>query len=369
MRFRLERRLAPKPWLSVAAPALSVLAALALGAVFFLVTDRPPGSVYSKMLEAAFGSRDGITDTLATSAPLILTGLAAAFAMRMGLYNIGGEGQLYAGAIASSGAALAWSDSASTPVAIAIVFLAGAVGGLLWILIPTLARAYLGTSEIITTLMMVFVADKLLDYLILGSESYWRDPLSFGFPQGKRIPDAAQFARWFDNSRITIALPVALAMVVVLWFVWARTSFGYDMKVIGDSPLAARYAGIAERRTVVITLLVSGALAGMAGAAEIGARAYQLDPAGLRLSLGFTGIVIAALARSNPFGVALVAMLLGGLQNAGQSIQTASDVDVPRSVSLMLQGAILLFVLGGEVFRRYRFSVVRRPTVRFGVEP
>jgi simple sugar transport system permease protein len=359
-RFRLERRLDAKPWLSFAVPVLSVLGALVSGGMFFALTGRPPGTVYSKMFDAAFGSVDGITDTLATSAPLILTGLAAAFAMRMGLYNIGGEGQLYAGAIASSGAALVWANDQPSVIAIGIVFIAGAVGGMVWVLIPAMARAFTGTSEIITTLMMVFVADKVLDYLISGSQSYWRDPLTIGFPQGKEIPDVAQFDRWFDNSRITIALPVALVMVGVLWFVWARTSFGYSMKVIGDAPLAARYAGIPQRRTIIVTLLVSGALAGMAGAAEIGSRAYRLDPAGLRLSLGFTGIVIAALARRNPFGVALVAVLLGGLQNAGQSVQTISGVDVPKSVSLMLQGAILLFVLGGDVFRSYRLTVVRR---------
>jgi len=351
--LRFERRMEQKWWLHVMVPLGAVVGALVLGSIFFLFTDRPPLSVYSKMFEAAFGSRDGITDTLATASPLILTGLAAAFAMRMGLYNIGGEGQLYAGAIASSGAALLWTDGMPTPPAMAVVFAAGAFGGMVWILVPALARAYLGTSEIITTLMFVLVADRLLDYLILGSSSYWKDPLSFGFPQGKVIPDAAQFPPWFD-SRVTVALVVAVAMVLLLWFVWAHTSFGYGMKVVGDAPHAARYAGIPERRTVLVTLLISGSLAGMAGAAEIGARAFRLDPAGLRLSIGFTGIVIAALSRCNPFAVALVAILLGGLQNAGQSIQTASDIDVPKSVSLMLQGAILLFVLGGETFVRYR---------------
>jgi simple sugar transport system permease protein len=366
--LRFERRLEQKRWLHVTVPLGSVLAALVTGSIFFVLTGRPALTVYSKMFEAGFGSRNGITDTLATASPLILTGLASAFAMRMGLYNIGGEGQLYAGAIASSGAALLWTDGMARPLAIAVVFVAGAVGGMVWILVPALARAYLGTSEIITTLMFVLVADRLLDHLILGSDSYWRDPQSFGFPQGKQIPEAARFSRWFD-SRITIALVVALAMVLVLWFIWARTSFGYGMKVVGDAPDAARYAGIPERRTVLVTLLISGSLAGMAGAAEIGARAFRLDPAGLRLSIGFTGIVIAALARCNPFAVGLVAILLGGLQNAGQSIQTASDIDVPKSVSLMLQGAILLFVLGGETFVRYRLVSGRSALRAAGAGP
>jgi simple sugar transport system permease protein len=363
MRLHWERRPDTPWWLAVVVTLTSIAGALAVGALFLELTGLPSGTVYSKMFESAFGSSDAITDTLATGAPLILTGLAAAFAMRMGLYNIGGEGQLYAGAIASSGAALAWCDGAPRGVAVTIVFVAGAAGGMAWILVPALARAFAGTSEIVTTLMMVFVADLLLDYLITGSHSYWRDPLTIGFPQGKQIPDAARFTRWFDNSRITVALVVAAAMIVVLWFVWARTSFGFGMKVIGDSPDAARYSGIPARRTILIALLVSGALAGMAGATEIGARAYRLDPAGLRLSLGYTGIVIAALARRNPFAVGLVAVLIGALQNAGQAVQTIAGVHVPRSVALMLQGAILLFVLGGEVYRTHQIRIVRHHDV------
>lgn len=359
MQLRWERRLDSPWWSAILVTVGSIAGAMAVGALFLEVTGLPSGTVYSKMFESAFGSADGLKDTFATGSPLILTGLAAAFAMRMGLYNIGGEGQLYAGAIASSGAALAWTSGKPSGIAVLIVFAAGAVGGMAWIAIPALARAFTGTSEIVTTLMMVFVADLLLDYLIAGSQSYWRDPLTFGFPQGKLIPDEAQFARWFDNSRITVALPVAVLMIIFFWFVCARTSFGFGMKVVGDSPHAARYAGIPERRTILITLLVSGALAGMAGAAEIGARAYRLDPAGLRLSLGYTGIVIAALARSNPYFVGFVALLIGGLQNAGQSVQTIAGVDVPKSVSLMLQGAILLFVLGGEALRTHRIRIVR----------
>ncbi len=368
---KLERRLERKRFLVVSVPAMSIFAALVAGAVFLEATGRPSGAVLSHMAEAAFGSMDGITNTLGTCTPLIFTGLAAAIAMRMGLYNIGGEGQLYAGAIASSGAALAWTQDASTPFAITVVFVAGAVGGMVWILIPALARAFLGTSEVITTLMMVFVADRLLDYLILGSDSYWRDPLSVGFPKGERIPEAAQFAKWFDGSLVTVALPVAVVMVLVVWAIGWRTSLGFEMKVIGDSPNAARYAGIAQRRTIVVALLMSGALAGMAGATEVGARAYQLDPGGLRLSLGFTGIVVAALARANPFGAALVAFFLGGLQSAGRSIQAASDVQVPKSLALTLQGTILLFVLGGEIFSRYRPRVAfnaATPHERLGAE-
>ncbi len=358
MRVRLERRTSAPKWLPVAVPVLSIAAALMFAAAFFVLTDRPPLRVYSEMFDAAFGDWNGRKDTLVSATPLIFTGLAAAFAMRMGLYNIGGEGQLYAGAIASAGAALALTADMAAPIAIGIVFLAGAVGGMAWMLVPAISRAFLGTSEIVTTLMMVLVGDVVLDYLISGSTSYWRDPLTFGFPQGREIPDAAQLTRWFD-SRISVALPIAALTVVVVWFVCKRTSFGYAQDVIGDAPHAARYSGISERRTVLLTLLVSGGLAGMAGAVEIGARLYKLEPNGLRLGLGFTGIVIAALARSNPIGVLVAAMFLGGLRNAGQSVQAVADLDLPKSVALMLEGFILLCFLGGQVFGTHRLRVVR----------
>ena len=358
IRLRLDRRTSAPRWLPIAVPILSIVAALVFAAVFFVLTDRPPMRVYSEMFSAAFGDWNGGKDTLVSATPLVFTGLAAAFAMRMGLYNIGGEGQLYAGAVASSGAALALTADRAAQVAIATVFVAGALGGMAWTLVPALARAFLGTSEIVTTLMMVLVADVVLDYLISGSTSYWRDPLTFGFPQGKEIPEAAQFTRWFD-SRITVALPIAALTVVVVRFVCTRTSFGYAQDVIGDAPHAARYAGISERRTVLTTLLVSGALAGMAGAVEIGARLYKLEPNGLRLGLGFTGIVIAALARSNPIGVLVAAIFLGGLRNAGQSVQAVADLDLPKSVALMLEGFILLCFLGGQVFATHRLRLVR----------
>ena len=360
---RLERRVATPRWIGVAVPVGSVFAALVLAGVFFVLTDRPPLTVYSEMFDAAFGDVQGVKNTLVSATPLVFTGLAAAFAMRMGLYNIGGEGQLYAGAIAAAGAALLWTADLSTPIAIAVVFVAGAVGGMAWMLVPALARALLGTSEIVTTLMMVLVADVVLDYLISGSTSYWRDPLTIGFPQGKEIPDAAQFTRWFD-ARITVALPIAIVTAAIVWFVRNRTSFGYGQDVIGDAPHAARYAGISERRTVLVTLLVSGALAGMAGAAEIGGRIYKLEPSSLRLGLGFTGIVIAALARSNALGVLVAAFFLGGLRNAGQSVQAVADLDLPKSVALMLEGFILLCFLGGQVFSTHRLRIVRREPAR-----
>jgi simple sugar transport system permease protein len=357
--IRVERNLRVRWWHSVLVPVASVLVALGVGAVFLVLTGRDPDVVYRELFEAGFTTWFGFTDSVSVAIPLILTGLAAAFAFRMNLYNIGAEGQLYAGAIASAWAGLALAPDLPRPVALTVVLLAGAIGGALWIVVPALTRAWLGTSEIITTLLLNYVALYLMRYLIFGSNSYWRDPTVTNFPQGKVIDAAAQLPA-FGTTRVHWGLVVALALVVLAWATHAFTRFGFDMKVLGDSPAAARYAGIPVRRTVVVVLLVSGAFAGLAGGMEVSGRAYTLDPNGLALSLGYTGIVIAALARYNPFGVVLVAVLLGGLHNASISLQSTAGNRVPLAISFMLEGVILLFALGGELFRRNRLVVRRR---------
>ena len=359
MQPRLERRLSVPAGRRALVAVLSIAAALVLGAVFLVLAGFSPVVVYSEMFRAAFTSYYGITDSLAVAIPIILTGLAAAVAFRMRLYNIGAEGQLYVGAIFSTWAALAIAPGLPAPVAIVIVLAFGALGGAVWILVPALARAYLGTSEIITTLLLNFVALYLMRYLIYGSASYWRDPASTNFPQGKPIPEEA-YLPVFGLTRIHLGLGVALLAAALLWALLSRTRFGYDVRVVGDSEAAAWYAGIPIARTVVVVMLISGALAGLAGAGEVAGIAHALDPNGLAVNFGYTGIIVAALARSNPLVVVAVAVLLGGLQNAGTALQSIpGGGGVPVEVSFMLQGLILLCALAGELFVLYRLRLRR----------
>ena len=359
MQPRLERRLSVPAGRRALIAVLSIAAALVLGAVFLVLAGFSPVVVYSEMFRAAFTSYYGITDSLAVAIPIILTGLAAAVAFRMRLYNIGAEGQLYVGAIFSTWAALAIAPGLPAPVAIVVVLAFGALGGAVWILVPALARAFLGTSEIITTLLLNFVALYLMRYLIYGSASYWRDPASTNFPQGKPIPEEA-YLPVFGLTRVHLGLAVALLAAALLWVLLSRTSFGYDVRVVGDSESAAWYAGIPIARTVVVVMLISGALAGLAGAGEVAGIAHALDPNGLAVNFGYTGIIVAALARSNPLVVVAVAVLLGGLQNAGTALQSIpGGGGVPVEVSFMLQGLILLCALAGELFVLYRLRLRR----------
>ncbi|MTV27396.1 ABC transporter permease [Nitriliruptoraceae bacterium ZYF776] len=357
--WQLVPRPAVRAPVLLAVPVLSILAALVVGAIFLSAIGLAPAAVYREVLRVSYTTGYGLADTLVAAAALILTGLAAATAFRFRLYNIGGEGQLYVGAIAASGAALLLGDGVPGPLMIAVVVVAGMVGGMLWIAIPALARAYLNTSEIITSLLLNYVALSLLQYLIFGSNSPWRDPDSPTFPRGTPLPQEALFPR-FGTTRVHLGIVLAVVAAVVLFVVISRTRWGFHWRVFGDSPAAARYAGISSTRVIVVVLLVSGALAGLAGAGEVAGRAGRLDPNGLVLNLGYNGIIVAALARYNPLAVVPVGVLLGGILNAGPALQSLPGQNVPVAISTTLTGAILLFALAGELFVRYRLVRTRR---------
>jgi general nucleoside transport system permease protein len=357
-RLRLEPRGEVGPGPLVLVPIVSVAAALVFGAVFLTLAGFDPVTIYREMLRVSFATGYGLADSLVTATPLILTGLAAAIAFRFKLYNIGGEGQLYLGAIAASGVALAVGDTLPRVATVALVVAAGALGGMLWIAVPALARAWLGTSEIITSLLLNYVALFLMQYLIFGARTFWRDPASATFPQGRRLPEAAMLAR-VGTTRVHLGLLLAIVVAILLALVLARTRWGFRWRVFGDSAAAARYAGIPSRRVILVVLLVSGALAGLAGAGEVAGRAGRLDPQGLALNLGYTGIIVAALARYNPLAVVPVGILLGGVLNAGPALQSLPGTRVPVAISTILTGSILLFALAGELFVRYRLRFRR----------
>jgi len=280
----------------------------------------------------------------------------------MNLFNIGGEGQLYFGAIGSSGAGLLLAGQ-SAPVLIAAMMIAGFAAGAAWALIPGFLRAYLSTNEIITSLMLNYVAGLILTYLIFDSHSYWRDTTSASaavFPVGKALPDAANWPTLGSSVVLPFGLLVGIGAAALLWALYSRTRFGFEVQVMSDSPRAARYSGMRTRRKILAVMALSGALAGLGGASQVGDFLHTLDadPKGLRAyGYGYTGIVVAALARYNPFAVVLVAFLLGGLQNAGSALQ---GPDFPSGLVGVMEGMILFTTLGGELLIRYRVRLQRK---------
>ena len=360
--MRIERRLRQPWWLTVVVPVASLVVAFLLSAVMLLVTGHPPIHSFHRLFDAAFIAHGALSDTVVAATPLAFTGIAGGVGLRMYLFLFGGVGQLYAGAITGATIALLMAGAPS-PVVIAGVIAAGAVGGALLAAIPAVLRAFFSTNEIITSLMLNYIVALVLEYLIFDSHSYLRDTSGFEasvFPQGKMLPDEATWPSWTVNSVVLpLGFLVAIGVAVIVWVLYTRTRFGFEVQVIADSPRAGRYAGMRTRRKILAVMCLSGAIAGIGGASQDGDFRHQVDPRGLRqASYGYTGIVVAALARYNPLAVVPVALLIGGLQNAGFALQ---GVDFPNGLVGVMQGLILFCVLGGELFVRYRVRFERGP--------
>jgi ABC-type uncharacterized transport system permease subunit len=369
VRISVEQRLRRPRWLIVAVPVGSVVFAFLVAAVVLLATGHNPVSAYRQLFDAAFTQNQSIDQTLIVATPLAFMGLAAAAAFRMKLYNIGAEGQMYMGAIVGTGAGLYFGGRGGpSAFAIATMVIGGCLGGFAWGLIPGILRAFFRTNEILTSLLLNYVAGYILTYLIFESESYWRQTKGFNasvFPTGKQLPHNALWPGWTVHVQGGLTVPLgaffAIGTAIVLWVLYKRTRFGFEATVLGDSERAARYAGVRMRRKILAVMGISGAIAGLGGASQVGDFSHALDgdPNGLqKVGYGYTGIVVAALGRYNPFAVVLIAFLLGGLENAGNTLQGPS---FPAGLVGVIQGIILFSALGGEILSRHRIRITRRP--------
>jgi general nucleoside transport system permease protein len=360
-----ERRLDSPTWMVVAVPFASLLVALVLAGILLGATGHNPFSTYRQIVQASFTEPGALGQTLISATPLLFTGLAVAVAFRMKVWNIGGEGQLYMGALGASGIGLALSGLPA-PVVVVAMMLGGLLAGALWAAVPGALRAYMNTNEILTSLMLNYVAGLLLYYLIYDSKSYWRDlvsPAAKVFPQGKFLPDSGTWPAFSLGSLdVPLGLLLGIGVGVILWWMIRATRYGYEMRVISDSPNTARYAGMHTRRKILSVMTLSGALAGLGGASQIGDFNHVLDPKGLQAAgFGYTGIVVAALARYNPLAVVVVSFLIGALTNAGFALQGPG---FPIGLVGTIEGILLFCVLGGEILARYRIHVTRRPAAK-----
>ena len=361
--IRLERRVDQPKWLSFAVPVGSLIAALLAGSLLIAFSGNDIWGTYQRIVERAFTDDGALSSSILAATPLLFTGLAAAAAFRMGVFNIGGEGQFVMGAIAASGVGLATGESLGAG-AIPLMILAGVAAGAAWAAVVGALKAFFNTNEIIVSLMLNYIASNVAYYLIFNSESYWRllTPSGRQFPQGRPIDPSAE---WMFTHIGPIDFPfgfwVGVVVAAVTFVLYRNTRYGFEVKVISDAPAAAKYAGMRTRRKVIAVMALSGALAGLGGASDVGDIRHLLDPKGLRQAgYGYTGIVIAALARLNPLGVVFVSVLMGGLNNAGRSLQ---GPNFPAGLVGTLQGLILFFALGGEVLARYRIRIQRNSKV------
>jgi general nucleoside transport system permease protein len=347
MSLRLEARPAPSRTAGYLGTGLALLLAFGLGGVVFLAAGANPLAAYAVMLEGAFGSLHDLSEVLVKAIPLMLCGLAVAVPARIQVWNIGCEGQLVLGGIGGAGVALYLTPHLPAGLALPCTIAAGCAAGAAWALVPGLLRARLGVSEILSTLMLNYVAITWLEHLFFGP---WRDPMGMGFPGTAMFPEAARLPRLF-GTRIHLGLAFALTAAGLLGWAISRTRWGFEVRVIGESPRAAEYAGMSLSRHVLWAMALSGGLAGLAGMAEAAGIHYRLQQ-GLAVGYGYTGIIVAWLARLSSGGILLVAVFLAGLLVGGDQLQSA--MHLPSSVGLVLQGALLFFVLGSDILTRYR---------------
>ncbi|MFF2482511.1 ABC transporter permease [Paenibacillus sp. NPDC058071] len=341
-RIELDPSRKESPWWMT---IVSVLLALLFCGVFIAANGMNPVTVYAKMFTGAFGTSFGLTETLVKAIPLLLCGIGVAIAYRISVWNIGAEGQFAAGAMAATAVAVYFPDMPPY-LTIPVMVLFGIVGGGLWGLLTAIPRTYFQVNELITSLMLNYVALLLLNYFVFGP---WKDPKGMNFP-GSPMFTAEQSLPVFGDTRLHFGLVFALAGVLLYAFLIRYTKWGYELRLIGANPEAARNAGIPINKHILIVMIISGAMAGLAGMSEVSGVTHRLMY-GISPGYGYTAIIVAWIAKLNPFGLIVSAFLFGGLIVGGYSVQT---IGLPSSTSSMIQGAILFFLIAGNMAGKFR---------------
>jgi general nucleoside transport system permease protein len=330
--------------LAVLVPVVAVLLAFLVGAIPIALSGVSPAQAYAALVQGAFGSINNLAETLLKTAPLLLAALGTALSYRGKIVNIGAEGQIYMGAIGAAYVGLFMGDIAPA-LGIPLALLAGFALGAIWCGIAAVLKLRFGASEIIVTLMLNYIAILLVKYLI---SSPWKDPKTTE-PFTAPIAAGATLPILISGTRLHAGILIAVAAAFVLWWMLRSTVFGYQLTVAGISAKAAAYSGIKIGRVIFLTMLLSGGLAGLAGAGEVSGVQHRLLE-GLSPSYGYIAIAIAMLGKSQPLGVMLAAFLFAGLLVGVDGMQQA--VGVPVSVAMILEGLVLLFVLGGDMLRQ-----------------
>ncbi len=348
-RIRLVRRLHAPQYLLVLSLGISILLSLATIALLFLLLGVDPIYAFQRIFQGGFGSAYGLSESLTKAIPLLLVGGGLALSFRARVYNIGAEGQLLIGAIVGGGIALNFPEWPRY-VLLPAMFIGGFIGGALWAFIPAILKSRFRVDEVLTTLMMVYIASDVVRYLVYGP---WRGPGERGFPYSSPFSPSAQVPAIGTTRIHYVTLILAVLSAVLLYLLLERTKRGYEIRVAGENPAAARYAGIDTGRIVLIVLLISGGLAGLAGVGEVaGIHARLSPPEGISPGYGFTGIIVAWLARLNPLATVVTSFLLGGLLVGGDAIQVA--LNLPSATIHIFNGVILLFVIAADLFSQYR---------------
>ncbi|MGI4860744.1 MAG: ABC transporter permease [Janthinobacterium lividum] len=366
--LRLEARPTPSRAMRLAAPVIAALLTVAIGWLVFGLANQSPSLAMRTFFIEPLASVNGWSELLMKASPLCLIALGLALSYRAGVLNIGAEGQMLLGGIAASGVAIHFDQSTSHWV-LALMVAAGVAGGMVWAAIPALLRNRFGTNEMLVSLMLTYVASQLLIYLVSGP---WRDPQGMNFPLSEMFADNALYPRLYGDwhwtfwrgTRLNASVLLTLCAVPVIWVLMRKSFIAFRLAVGGTAPLAARYAGFSPRSAVWFSMLVSGALAGLAGAGEVAGPIGQLQ-AGWSPGYGFTAIIVVFVGRMHPVGIVLASLLMALLYLGGEAVQTS--LQLPQAISGVFQGLLLFCLLGCDLFVRFR--LVRRVAVHAAGTP
>jgi len=344
--WRLVRTDQSPWWMTPLIPVLILIATFIITSGLILWSKANPFQAYYYLLIDPLTSRTGVLEVLVSATPLLLTGAAVTFAFSTGYFNIGAEGQLYAGAIAAAGLGMLM-DNFPPVLAIPIMILGGFLAGMLWALIPALLKIKNGVDEVVTTLLSNSIMAYIVSAILNGP---WRNPES-GWPQSPDIAEAAHFFKLFPRARVHFGFIIALIVIAILWFILTRTSFGMKMRAVGMGKPAAEFAGIKVQKTMLTAALISGGIAGIAGVSEVAGIQYHLIGA-LSAGYGYTGIIVATLGSLNAIGVAVAAFFFGLVNVGAQSLSGA--LRVPIFLSNIIQAIMLMMSLGMFLLKNYR---------------
>lgn len=348
-------------------PLIAVLFALLVGAIVIMLIGEDPIFVYKTLFSNAIGNRDGWGNVLFRATPLIFTGLAVAFAFRCGLFNIGGEGQMYIGTFLATWVGFTFTNLPAF-ILLPLCILTAAAGGALWAAVPGILKAKIGVHEVIVTIMMNWIASSLTFFLVLKFKAQPTETMAAAgvkqmIPHTKEIAEAARLPRLYPilqslnidfpaYNQFNVSFFIAIGVAILAYYILWKTNLGYEIRAVGYNPLAAEYGGISVAKNIILAMMISGAFAGLVGTNEVMGFKYRWRQE-LFTGLGFNGIAVALLGKNHPLGVVLAAILFGILNYGGALVNIYTAGRIPRELIMVLQAVIVIFVvISDEVVKR-----------------
>ena len=353
MWLKFEQRPEPSKTMSYLSPLLAVALMFLSGLILFLVLGKSPVEGFKVFFLNPIKDSYGIAELFLKATPLMLCAVGLSVGFKANVWNIGAEGQLLIGALVGGGLALYFEHSTS-PFLLPGMIVAGALGGMAWAAIPAFLRTRFNANEILTSLMLVYIAELVVSWLVHGP---WKDPDGFNFPQTKLLSATATLPILLAGTRVNAALLLGIGALLVGWIFMNKSFLGYQMKVAGQAEHAGRYAGFSAKRSVWIGMLAGGAMAGIAGISEVSGPIGQITEH-ISPGYGFAAMIVAFVGRLTPIGIFFSSLLMALLYMGGEQAQ--QYLNLPSSISKVFQGMLLFFLLGSDVFINFRLRLVRR---------